>query len=375
MKKQIIISLLTVFGLILLLAGIKSVQIAKAISQNSNFSPPPEAVTSIIAEEQIWQTTFTAVGTVNPVQGVIISAEEPGEVVKIHVNSGAKVNQGDLLIELDTSVEEGNLKAAQARVDLALRNFDRMQKLKASSAVSRGDVDSATAALDQASGEVAALKGLIAKKKIAAPFSGTLGIRTVNIGQYLQAGAEIVPLYDLASVYIDFALPQQSISKVNTGFKINFVSDSYPGEIFEAEITAINPQIDTATRTIKMQAEAKNESNKLRPGMFVKVEVPIEDKNSFITIPASSVSFAPYGNFVFVIEKMQDIKNQEYLGVRQQNVEVGAKRGEQIAIVKGLSKGEEVVTSGVFKLRTGAAVFVDNSYAPGNETAVSLPNT
>lgn len=374
-KRQVLISLAAVGVLIMILGLIKYVQIARAISQSASMAPPPEAVTSIIANKQVWRDTITAIGSIEPVQGIILSAEEPGTVKAIHFESGSKVNQGDLLVELDTGVEEGNLKAAEARRILAERNLARMQSLKNTSAISKGELDSALAAMAAAEGEVAALKSVISKKRITAPFSGTAGIRSVNVGQYIESGAQIVPLYSLDSVYIDFWLPQQSLAKVNTGSKINFKVDTYPDQSFEAVITAINPQVDEETRNVRLQASSPNPDEKLHPGMFAEVEVILPGEQEFITIPISSVSFAPYGNSVFIVEKMKNPEGAEYLGVRQQTVEIGPRRGEQVAVLSGINPGEEVVTSGSFKLRPGSAVKINNEFAPGNEKIVNPPNT
>ena len=375
MKKQILIALAVVFGLMVCLGFVKYLQISSAIAQYANMTPPPEAVTSLVAQEQEWQDALSAVGSITPVQGVILSAEEPGSVVAINFESGAKVNKGDLLIELDTSVEEGNLKAARAREVLAQKSLNRMQGLKNSEAISKNEMDISLSGVDEARGQVAALEGLIAKKKIKAPFSGILGIRDVNVGQYLEAGKEIVPLFALERMYIDFFLPQQAVAKIVPGSEIEFSLDVYPGEVFHAKISAINPQVDMVTRNLKIQAITDNAEGKLRAGMFVKVDAKLAGKRNEIAIPTSSINFAPYGNSVFIIEKMKDPKGQEYSGVRQQIVEVGERRGEQIAIIKGIKPGEEVVTSGVFKLRPGAAVLVNNEYAPKNDINVDPPNT
>ena len=359
MKKQILISLGIVFAIILVLGLIKFIQISNAIAQNANFSPPPEAVTSIEAKEEVWRESLFSVGSVSPVQGVILSAEEPGKVVAIHFDSGTKVNQGDLLVELDTGVEEGNLKAARARESLANKNLTRMQSLKKTQAVSQNEVDLAVSRYDEALGEVLSLEGIIARKKIVAPFSGKVGIRLVNLGQHVESGTEIVPLYSLDKIYIDFTLPQQAVAKIKKDTEVNFTLDVYPGEIFKAKVSAINPQIDQQTRNIKVQAVADNPEEKLRPGMFVKVEVLLDDKNNYIAIPASSINFAPYGNSVYVIENMKGPNDAEYLGVRQQIVQVGSRRGEQIAVLNGVKPGHpaqlvEDVTR-VLKRRNGTA--------------------
>jgi membrane fusion protein (multidrug efflux system) len=375
MKKQILIGIGAVFGIMVLLGLIKFIQVRSAMAQFANYAPPAQSVTSIIAKEEVWQESLTAVGSISPVQGVILSPEEPGNVTAIYVESGSKVNKDDLLLELDTSVEEGNLKAAKAREVLAEKNLERMQSLRGTLAISKNDMDTSQSKYDESRGEVLSLEGLINKKKIRAPFAGTLGIRSVNVGQHLEAGNPMFPLFSLDKMYVDFWLPQQAIAKIHMDAAVDFTVDVFPEDKFTAKISAVNPQIDSETRNIKVQAIADNSSGKLRPGMYVKVDVKLPETNNYVAIPSSSINFAPYGNSVFIIEKLKDPKGKEYLGVRQQIVEVGKRRGEQIAIIKGIKNGEEVVTSGVFKLRPGIAVSVNNAFAPQNEINSNPPNT
>lgn len=341
----------------------------------TNFGPPPEAVTSIIAKEEVWRDSLTIIGSLSPSQGVTLTTEEPGKVVKIGFDSGAVVNLGDTLVKLDTSIEDAQLKAAEAKLKLAELNLQRAQKLQSREAMARSDLDSAQASFLESEAEANALRALIAKKTIVAPFTGRTGIRMVNIGQYLAPGNPIVPLHALNPIFLDFSIPQQNLSQIKVSQKVKFEIDLFPEEIFQGDISAIDPQIDDRTRTLRVQATVINTSEKLRPGMFAKVLLDLGKEFKAITIPASSIMYAPYGNSVYVIESMSDKDNNQYLGVRQKFVTLGQRKGDQIAILKGLEIGEQVVSSGVFKLRGGAAIILNNSIQPGNDPKPNPENT
>ena len=353
--------------MLLVMAGlglVKYLQIAAAMAQA--FTPPPEAVTSIVAATEQWQRSFEAVGSLAPVQGVVLRAEEPGKVVRIAFESGQQVKQGDILVELDTSVEEADLAGALAAKDRALKNLARMRNLKPSQVISQDAMDQSESDARQSDARVKSLEAVIAKKKIAAPFSGRTGIRMVNIGEYVEPGKDIVPLHAMESMYVNFSLPQQSVGSVATGQTVNFTVDAYPGETFSATLTAVNPQISDKTRMVDLQAAVPNPGEKLRAGMFAAISLLMPEKDSVVAIPATSINYAPYGDSVYVIEPMKDPKGNEYKGVRQQIVKLGAKRGDKIAVLAGLEAGQEIVTSGLFKLRPGAAIAVNNSVTPGN---------
>ena len=354
---------------ICLLGGAKYFQIAAAIAQHAAFALPPEAVTTIVAKEESWKKIADAVGSLSPVQGVNLTSEEEGKVVKINFESGAKVEQGQVIVEMDTSVEEGNLKAALARLDKAQRNLTRVQALRATNAVSKEDLDNAESVFREAQGNVESLKGTIARKKIVAPFSGRTGIRMVNIGQYLAKGASIVPFHALNPLFVDFSLPQYLAGKVASGLEVTLSTDTIPGKIFSAKVTAVDPQVDPVTRTLKIQATVQNSDEVLKPGMFVRVQIFFPDEEKVIPLPGSSVSYAPYGDTVYVVETMKNPQGKEYKGIRQQVVKLGERRGDQIAILSGIKSGEEVVTSGTFKLRPNAAVLVNNVVTPSNNPA------
>lgn len=374
-KKQILVTAGIILAVVVVLAVIKYFQIAAAIAQSKAFAPPPESVTSIVTTETSWPKTLEAVATLNAEQGVTLSAEEAGKVVRVAFESGSAVSKGDLLIELDTSVEEANLAAAVAKQEWTERQLTRSQRLRASNAVSQEVLDDALSQKRQADAEVESLRALIAKKKITAPFSGRTGIRLVNVGEFVAAGTALVPLHSLNPLYADFSLPQQDVASVAVGQRVEIAVDAFPGQNFSGVVSAVNPQVDASTRNVAVRATIENPEEKLRPGMFAQAKVVLPGEETFIALPATSVQYAPYGDTVYVIEKMKDPQGNEYTGVRQQVVKLGRRQGEQIAILNGLKPGEEIVTSGVFKLHSGAAVRVNNDFAPGNSLSPSPADT
>jgi len=377
-RKQILIASGAMIALIVILGGFKFLQISRAIAEHASFAPPPDAVTSYVATEVEWPRTLTAIGSLAPKQGVTLSAEEAGRVSRIAFESGAVVKQGDVLVELDTAVEEGTLVAAQARSDRAKASFLRAQKLRTANAVSEDVLEDAESQYRQAEATVQSITAAILRKKVYAPFDGRTGIRMVNIGQFVDPGTAIVPLHALDPMFMNFSLPQQVIGELSVGLKTTLQLDAFPGEVFIGEITAINPQVSDTTRNIDLQATIPNPQERLRPGMYARVTVNLPGSEKIVAIPSTSISYAPYGDTVFIIEKMKDPQNPEapeYLGVRQQIVEVGRKIGEQISILKGLPPGTEIATSGLFKLRPGAKVKVNNELAPSNELAPQPQDT
>ncbi len=343
-------------------------QIQSAV-QAASFQPPPEAVTSIVVNREQWPTTTAVIGTMEAVHGVMVSADLPGSVAKINFDSGKSVREGDILVELDTREERAQLAALEAQRDLAKVNYDRMQQLVKEGVISRLEYDQATAQQKQTEANVGAIRATIQRKTIRAPFSGVLGIRKVNLGQYLSAGSAIVQLQSLNPIYVNFGLPQQALGQVNVGRKLRVTSEDIAGKAFTGRVTALDSVVDQATRNVQVQATLANPEGKLHPGMFVQVVVVQGESRPVITLPASAISYAPYGDSVFVITDLKDQKGQTYRGVRQQFVKVDGSRGDQVAVVSGLNPGDEVVTSGVFKLRNGAAVQVNNKVQPGNNPA------
>ena len=368
MAKRMILMLLGVLVFVGAIAAVKTRQIKTAIAQNSSYKPPPEAVTTVVAKKEEWPDTLSAIGTVTAVRGVMVSADLAGIVAKINFESGRAVNQGDVLVELDTRQERAQLAAAEAQRDLARLSLERSRGLREQGVTAQADLDQAEAAEKQAVALVGEIKATIERKTIRAPFSGILGIRQVNLGQHLVEGAAVVPLQSLDPVYVTFALPQQQVGSVRSGEAVQVTAEKV-GMSVSGKVTAVDSVVDEATRNVQVQATLPNPGAKLRPGMFVQASLSIGEGEPVVSLPASSVSYAPYGDSVFIVEDMKDSKGQSYRGVRQQFVKLGSGRGDRVAIVSGVKPGEEVVTSGVFKLRNGAAVQVNNKVQPGNEAA------
>jgi membrane fusion protein (multidrug efflux system) len=357
---------------VLLLGGLgfmKFKQVEAAMQAGASFQPPPEAVTSIVAQRDQWAATMSVIGTMEAVHGVTVSADLPGVVERISFESGQSVSTGDVLVELDTRQERAQLASLEAQSELARVNYGRMQQLVNAGVISRMDYDQATSQQKATEANVAEIRATIARKTIRAPFSGILGIRKVNLGQYLAAGAPMVVLQSLNPIYVDFGVPQQTAAQVKVGSKLRVASEDLAGHGFTGRVTALDSVIDETTRNVQVQATLANPEGKLRPGMFVQVNVGVGASRAAITLPASAISYAPYGDSVFVITDLKDPKGQTYRGVRQQFVKLEGSRGDQVAVISGVNPGDEVVTSGVFKLRNGAAVQVNNKVQPGNNPA------
>jgi len=369
MAKRMILMLAAAALVIGGLGFVKFQQIKAAIAQGAAYQPPPEAVTTVVAKQETWPTTLSLIGTMAAVQGVTVSADLPGIVNQIKFESGQPVNEGDVLVQLDTGQEQAQLAEAEADRDLAILNFQRLQGLVSQRAISRADYDHAEAEQKQTEAKVGEMRATIARKTIRAPFSGILGIRQVNLGQYLSAGNAVVPLQALDPIYVNFGVPQQYAGKLRIGGTVRATSESLPGVGFTGQITAMNSLVDEATRNMQIQATLANPGNKLHPGMFVQTEISMGASQSVVTLPASAISYAPYGDSVFVVTDLKDPKGQTYRGVRQQIIKLGEARGDQVAVTSGLQAGDEVVTSGVFKLRNGAAVLVNNKVQPTNNPA------
>lgn len=359
-------------AVVLLLGAVKVAQIKEVSSQPHG--NPASAVTSVEAKAEAWQPVIGAIGTLAPVQGVTVAADADGVVSKVAVENGAAVKAGDLIIELDTSVEAAQLAAAEATAALAKLQHDRAAELVEKKTISQSDFDAATAQLNQATANVAALKATIDRKQVRAPFDGRVGIRLVNVGQFVARGRPLVPVQKLDPIYVNFNIPQRQLSALAIGQKIVLRVDAFPTP-FEGTIDAINSEVDASTRNVSVQALLANPEEQLRSGMFVQVEVELPATEARIALPATAISYASYGNSVFIIEKMKDKDGNDYTGVRQQFVKLGATRGDLIAIEDGVKPGEQVVTSGVFKLRNGAPVQVNNVVQPTASPSPKPANT
>ena len=368
MVKRLILMLGVVAVLLAGLGFAKFRQIESAVHASA-FQPPPEAVTSVVAKREVWPANMNAIGTVEAVHGVTVSADLPGTVAKINFDSGQAVREGEILVELDTRQERAQLASLEAQRDLAKINFSRTQELVNAGVISRQDFDQATSQQKATEANVAEIKATIARKTIRAPFSGILGIRKVNLGQYLPAGSPIVSNQSLNPIYVNVGVPQQASPQVHVGRKLRVTTEDIAGQVFTGTVTAIDSEVDETTRNIQVQATLPNPQGKLRPGMFVQVEIAVGASRPVIALPASAINYAPYGDSVFVISDLKDPQGKAYRGVKQQFVKIEGSRGDQVAVISGLNPGDEVVTSGVFKLRNGAAVQVNNKVQPGNNPA------
>jgi membrane fusion protein (multidrug efflux system) len=361
-----------ILGMVVFVSGIGFVkfrQVQVAVAQAAAFQPPPEAVTTIVAQPEDWPETLSAIGTVAAVQGVVVGADLPGVVDKIGFESGRTVAAGDVLVELDMRQEEAQLAAAEAQRDLARQNLDRTRGLADEGILSRADYDRAAAEHKEADARVGEIRATIARKRIRAPFAGILGIRQVNRGQYLKAGDPIVPLQALHPIYVNFSVPQQEVGHLSAGHEVSVTSESAAGVEDRGRVTAVDSVIDEGTRNVEVQASLPNLEGRLRPGMFVRVLVALGDSRKLVSLPASAVSYAPYGDSVFIVGDMKGPKGETYRGVRQEFVKLGGAQGDRVAVLSGVKPGDEVVTSGAFKLRNGAAVRVNNEVQPANDAA------
>ena len=363
-----------VLALVVLLAGIKAMQIGKMM--RSPQMMPATTVTSAEVKEEDWAPTLSSVGSVSAVQGAVISAELAGIVSEISFENGAEAKKGDVLMKLDTSQEEALLRSAAAEAQLARTDLERSRDLAMKKVVSSAELDSAQSKFTRLNAVVDQMRSNIAKKTIVAPFDGQLGIRQVNVGQMISAGQQVIALTSLDSVYVDFALPEQHLSKLTKDLEVRVRVDALPGRAFKGKLTAINSMLDPVTRNVPLQATLQNPDHALHPGMFAKVDVVLPVKESVLAIPATAISYAPYGDSVFVIEKKKDAKSgRESQVLRQQFVRTGETRGDFVTVTNGLKAGEVIVSSGVFKLRNGMEVTINNQLAPKPEISPSPAQT
>lgn len=368
MTKRMISMLAVVGALIAALGAVKFHQIQVAIAQASSFQPPPEAVTTVVARREAWPDTLQAIGSVAAVQGVTVAADLPGLVDRIAIDSGRMVRAGEVLVQLDTRQEKAQLAAALAQLDLSRLNLDRARGLADEGIVSRADYDRASAEHKQADARVGEIRASIERKVIRAPFAGMLGIRQVNLGQYLAGGDPVVPLQSLDPIFVNFTVPQQEVGRLRIGGEVSAAVEGTKAP-FTGRITAVNSVVDEATRNVQVQATFANPGGRLRPGMFVETKVQVGGGREVVALPASAINYAPYGDSVFIVEQVQGPNGASYKGARQQVVKLGGALGDQIAVLSGVEPGAEVVSSGVFKLRNGAAVHVENAVQPANDPA------
>ena len=377
---KVFIALIGVAAVVGALVGTKLEQFRAMGEAGASMVPPPEVVTAAAAAPDQWESTLASTGTLAPVQGVTVAAETPGKVARISFESGTSVKAGDLLVQLETSTEQAQLRAAEASVALARANLARTLELRKNLSISPAELDSAQARFDEAAAQAEGIRTTIAKKTIRAPFSGRLGMREVDLGEVLKDGDAVVSLQSLDPIYVDFSLPQQHLPVLTLGTAVRVSTDAAPGRIFTGTITAISPVVDRATRNVRLQATIGNDGETLRGGMFANVAVVLPVREQVLAIPLTAVLFAPYGDSVFVIANAEARDGAtpaapSGLVLRQRFVRLGERRGDFVDVTDGLEAGEQVVTTGVFKLRSGMAVVIDNTLAPDAKLAPQPGNS
>ncbi len=362
--KPFFIALAIVLLLAGAVAGVKALQIVALIASGENETPPVETVSTTLAEAQRWERSVESVGSLRAVQGADLSTEESGMVTKIFFENGQEVNEGDLLLELDTQTEEANLRSAEAEADLARTVYDRTKQLRVNNTVPQSEMDAAESNLRKMTALVEQLRSTIREKQLRAPFTGRLGIREVNLGQFVDQGDKIVSLQSLDPIFVDFLLPQQLLSKLLPGCPLRVLTDVYPETVFKGKLTAVNAEIDPVTRNIRLQGTLANPQGALRPGMFARVILNLGDPEDVVAVPATAVLSAPFGDSVFVVTEKTAEDGTKTLAAEQRFVRTGRSMGDFVAVTEGLKADETVVTAGVFKLRNGAAIEVNNKLAP-----------
>jgi membrane fusion protein (multidrug efflux system) len=365
-----ILIVLVVFGV---LATVKFFQVKAMIAAGAHYVPPPETISSAVAHQEAWPDTLPAVGSVSAAQGVTIAPEIAGTVSEIDFESGATVNQGDLLVRLDASSEEAQLRASEAQADLAKITAERQRKLVVDKTISQSELDQAEAAYKQAAANADNIRAVIEKKTIRAPFAGRLGIRLINLGEQLDVGKSIVSLQSPAPMFVDFSLPQANLSQLANGLKVGIKTDAYPGVEFEGEIAAINPDLDVASRSVRVRAKYDNADGRLRGGMFVQAEVLLPDAKPVLAIPATALLSAPSGDSVFLVLASTNSSSTNPV-VQQAFIRTGRTRGDFVSVESGLKAGDKVATAGIFKLRSGMAVTENNEIAPPISETPTPPN-
>ncbi len=367
MTKRMIIMLILVGILFGGIFGYKAFIGAMLKKGMASQSTPSQTVSTTKASTSPWQNQLEAVGTLQAVRGADLAPEVSGLVAEINFSSGQEVESGTLLLKLDDSSDLAKLQSLKANAQLAQKNYQRDQEQFQAHAVSKATLDTDMANLKSAEAQVAEQQALVDKKHIQAPFSGRLGIRMVDIGQYLNAGTQIVTLQSLDPIYVDFYLPQRFLSRIATAMEVKIVSDAFPEKKFPGEISAINPKIDTDTRNVQVRARIHNPDHMLLPGMFVTTTIDIGKPKEEITLPQTAISFNPYGDIVFIVkEKGKDKNGKPQLVAEQKFVTTGDTRGDQIAVLEGLKPGDVVVTSGQLKLRNDTPVVINNKIQPAD---------
>jgi membrane fusion protein (multidrug efflux system) len=350
-----------ILGIVLLIGGMKGAQVYAMIESGKSFVPPPESISTFTVETQTWPNVFSALGTVEADEGVIISAQVAGKVQRIAFTSGAQVEAGTILIEQESGNEQAQLRAATARLKLALSSFERIEQLREKNSASQSELDTAFQQKESAQADVEDLKATLAKKIVRAPFSGRLGIRQVDLGKDLLVGAPIVSLQATNRVRVNFSVPQHWLVKMNKGQDVEVRVGDGSNHVVNGLITAIGAEINTATRNAVVQSSLENAGHQLIPGMAVETRVTLTDPLTVLAVPGTAILHAPFGDTVFIIEKDGE---SSQLKARQQFVRLGKSLGDFIEIVDGLKPGDVVASAGGFKLYNGQSVIVSESPSP-----------
>lgn len=366
---------LSLFALVGLVVGFvlftKLAQFGSA--EKAGGGPPPETVSTFTVERQVWERGIDAVGTVEPIQGVLLENEVAGVVASIKFENGQPVTAGDILVQLDVKVERAQLRAARADLALAEVEFERNERLRRGGNIPQSQLDRAIAELERSKAEVENIEAIIDRKTIRAPFDGHAGIRQINTGEFLPTGAPIVSVQAFDRVYINFNLPQNSLGKVDEGLKIEVSSDGFPGEAFAGTITAINPLVDPITRSVEIQGTIESTRDQLRSGLFVRVRIQLPEDDEVLVVPSTAILYAPYGNSVYRV--VDDDESEAGQVVNQAFVRIGRRQGDFVALEGGVEAGDVIVSAGAFKLRNNAPVRINNDLAPEPENEPTPPNS
>ncbi|MBC3246034.1 efflux RND transporter periplasmic adaptor subunit [Pseudomonas lurida] len=365
LRRRMLIMLGVVLLIVLLLGGYKAFSIYQQIQVFST-PKPPVSVAVATAAEQPWQLRLPSVGTLKALQGVNLSLEVAGTVKDVQFESGQKVRAGQPLVQLDSAVESALLETAQADLGLAQLDYGRGSQLVGSQAISKGEFDRLSAQLQKNKATVNQLKASLAKKHIVAPFSGTIGIRQVDVGDYLASGTVIATLQDISSLYVDFYIPEHAVPKVALGQAVQVEVSAYPGEQFPGSVSAINPKVENSTRNVLVRATLANPNGKLLPGMFTSLDVLLPNPAAQIVVPEGAITYTLYGNSVYAVaekktdggEVEKDASGKPVLIAERRFVETGERRGGLVRVTKGLNAGEQVVSAGQLKLDNGTPIAI-----------------
>ena len=370
-KRMIIVLALLglVFGGIF---GFKQFIVKPQIDAFLSAKPPPATVSTASAEPAQWQPTIAAVGTLFAANGIDVAPEVAGKIEQIPFTSGQRVEAGAVLVQLDTATDRAQLDVLRAQRDLAKSELDRQQALLKRRTTSQADFDTAQSQYKQVLASITNQQAVIQKKTIKAPFAGTVGIRKVDLGTFVNAGQAVVSLQQIDPLRLRFSVPEQQLSKLALGLPVNVRVDAYADQSFVGEITAIEPSVNAATRNVQVEASLANPERILRPGMFARVAVQLPGSDDYLTLPNSAITYNPYGDSVFIVVPAES--DEAKPTVKRSFVKTGPRRGDQVAVLDGLEPGEQVVTSGQLKLRNGSRIVIDNSRLPAAEQQPELEN-